>query len=45
MGTYEKEYDADADNWDILDPDGDIIASVSSEDEADALLFHLNRDN
>jgi len=29
--------------WDILDPDGDLLAQVGSAEEADALLSHLNR--
>lgn len=29
--------------WHILDPDGDPIAWVPSEEEAEALLSHLNR--
>lgn len=35
----DKDYDA----WNIYDPDGDVIARVLSEEEADVLLSHLNR--
>lgn len=29
--------------WNILDPDGDEIASVLGEEAADGMLSHLNR--
>ena len=31
--------------WDILDPDGEVIATVDTEAEADTLLSHLNRNS
>ena len=29
--------------WEVLDPDGDQITIVLSEEEAEALVSHLNR--
>jgi hypothetical protein len=42
MYTTEQAYSG---NWSICDPDGDAICEVSSKQEADDLLSHLNRGN
>lgn len=43
---YTKEYyDEDNDMWNILDPDGDVIISNLTENQADILISHLNRGN
>lgn len=34
---------AEVDQFEILDPDGDQLAVVFSEGEAEALISHLNR--
>lgn len=39
---YTAEQDQDG-HWDILDPDGDIIATVLSRHDVEKLLSHLNR--
>jgi hypothetical protein len=39
---YTKEYDPETGNWNILDPQGDVVVNVLEED-ADILLSHLNR--
>lgn len=43
MYTYEKAYDGRITIWSILDPDGVFICNVDDEDQAQALLTHLNR--
>jgi hypothetical protein len=46
MYTKELNYDKDENPvWDILDPDGDRICTIEFEDQADALLSHLNRNS
>ncbi len=40
---YSYEYDVDLGVFSILDPDGDIIASVRHKGDAEALISHLNR--
>lgn len=37
------DHGAAHEEWAILDPDGDKICIVYSEEEANALLSHLNR--
>jgi hypothetical protein len=41
---YTKEYNVQMDWWEINDPEGIFIAPVKFENEADALLSHLNRE-
>lgn len=45
MYTTQKvnTIDQSLDYWEILDPDGDWICTVIGEDNANALLSHLNR--
>lgn len=40
---YTKESHANSEKFHILDPDDCPICTVQNEDEADALLSHLNR--
>lgn len=40
---WEMTCEADSQSFAILDPDGDEIATVSTQVEAEALISHLNR--
>jgi hypothetical protein len=40
---YRTELDPDVNRWEILDPEGDHICYVNTEEEAYSLLSHLNR--
>ncbi len=42
---YRKELNEHMKQWKILDPEGDYICQVETEEEADGLLSHLNRNS
>lgn len=43
MYTIEQSEELGPSYWDILDPEGDVVVTVEGQEQAEALLSHLNR--